>query len=80
MPFTEEHVRPVDTIRNEDRNGVHAFCAHRQLTWCGEDSGTHEEVPVPDSPDRMCRICLLGVEMYVQGNPCPVCGCWSCVI
>lgn len=68
---------PVDSRSDEDE-GIHAFCAHTERTWCGQDSRQHQIVSVPDSVDAVCRMCLLAVEMWAGGS-CPVCGCASCL-
>lgn len=71
---------PVDTHSGAgDDEGVHAFCSVSMKTWCGDDARKHETVDVPDSVDRVCRICLLAMEMWAEGEPCPICGGRACL-
>jgi hypothetical protein len=72
--------RTVDTAADQAEDGLHIFCPHRELTWCGDDARRHETVQWSGSVDAICRVCLLAVEMLLDTDgPCPVCGCQSCV-
>ncbi|HEX8321658.1 hypothetical protein [Longimicrobium sp.] len=79
MSSTEVIARPVDTPADEDDEGIHVFCPHVERTWCGDDANKHEVVSRPPSIDQVCRVCLLAVEFWVAGDPCPMCGCRACL-
>lgn len=67
---------PVDT---GDDDPDHITCPHREITWCGLDGSGMPWLATPPPLERVCRVCILAVEMHAEGDPCPVCGCRSCL-
>lgn len=71
--------QPVDTAGDRDEN--HIACDTLDLTWCGQDSTAMIQADPDNLPpvETFCRVCVLGIEMWNDGDPCPVCGGQACL-
>jgi hypothetical protein len=71
--------RPVDTD-SSDPEIDHIVCGTVERTWCGLDARGMEPMPAPfPGLAAFCRVCVLAIEMYRLGDPCPVCGTRECI-
>jgi len=76
---TEVLPSPVDTGADDDELH-HVACDTLDRTWCGQDARDLLQLPDPPPPlEDFCRVCVLGIEMWCSGDPCPVCGTLECI-